>query len=88
LIEKFYLNEAKSVTTSLEANIKISRDLGPLDDEERLEMQKKSYRELVGGLIYLANATRPDIAYAANVLSRFCIDPGTSHWLRSAEKTA
>jgi len=81
LIEKFNLNEAKSVTIPLEANIKISRDLGPHDDEERLEMQRKPYRELVGGLIYLANATRPDIAYAANALSRFCTDPGTSHWL-------
>lgn len=81
LIEKFYLNDAKSVATPLEANIKISRDLGPHNDEERIEMQKKPYRELVGGLIYLANATRPDIAFAANALSRFCTDPGTSHWL-------
>lgn len=80
LVERFYLNDAKSTATPLDANMKISRDLGPHNDEERLEMEKKPYRELVGGLIYLANATRPDIAFAAHALSRFCSDPGVSHW--------
>jgi len=47
-------------------------------------MQKRPYRKLVGGLIYLANATRPDIAYAANVLSRFCTDP--VHHIGSSQK--
>lgn len=54
--------------------------MGPINEEERLEVQKKPYRELVGGLIYLANATRPDIAFVANVLSRFCSVPGITHW--------
>lgn len=81
LIDKFHLADAKDVTTPLEANIKISKELGSYNKEERLEMQKKPYRELVGGLIYLANATRPDIAFAAGTLSRFCSDLGTLHWV-------
>ena len=44
-------------------------------------MKDRPYRELVGGLIYLANATRPDIAFTASVLSRFCSNPGHEHWL-------
>jgi len=43
-------------------------------------MKNWPYRELVGGLIYLANAVRPDIAFAASTLSRFCADPGELHW--------
>jgi len=35
-------------------------------------------RELVGGLIYLANAMRPDIAFAVSTLSCFCANPGMS----------
>lgn len=44
-------------------------------------MKNRPYRELIGGLNYLANATRPDIAFAASTLSRFCNDPGRTHWL-------
>ncbi|KMQ87485.1 retrovirus-related pol polyprotein from transposon tnt 1-94 [Lasius niger] len=43
-------------------------------------MEDKPYRELVGGLIYLASATRPDLSFTASVLSRFCSRPGIAHW--------
>jgi len=80
LIKKFNMQDSKSTSTPVESNTKISKELGPLDDAERIEMQNKPYRELIGGLIYLANATRPDIAFAAATLSRFCSDPGKAHW--------
>lgn len=54
--------------------------MSPTSEDEREEMKNRPYRELVGGLIYLANATRPDIAFAASTLSRFCTDPGGLHW--------
>ncbi|XP_067131301.1 uncharacterized protein [Centruroides vittatus] len=44
-------------------------------------MRNRPYRELIGSLIYLANATRPDIAFAASTLSRFCADPDKTHWM-------
>jgi len=66
LINKFNFNDAKETVTPLDANIKISKDLGSQTDEEHIEINRKPYRELIGGLIYLANATRPDIASAAN----------------------
>jgi len=31
-------------------------------------------------LIYLANATRPDLAFVAGALSRFCTNPKEAHW--------
>lgn len=80
LLKKFNMNSAKTVSTPIGLNIKITKDLEPKNDEEREQMKNRPYRELVGGLIYLANATRPDIVYAANTLSRFCSDPGEEHW--------
>ena len=38
------------------------------------------YRDAIGSLLNLANATRPDIAYGVNVLSRHQIDPREEDW--------
>jgi hypothetical protein len=38
------------------------------------------YCELIGSLLYIANTTRPDIAQAVGVLSRYRSAPTTSHW--------
>ena len=81
LIEKFDMEQAKAVSTPIEPNLKITKEASPSTEEERPEMRNRPYRELIGGLIYLANATRPDISFAASTLSRFCADPGNDHWL-------
>jgi len=49
--------------------------------KKKEEMQEKPYKELVGSLIYLANATRPDIAFISNVLSRYYSNPQQKHWI-------
>ncbi|XP_043483459.1 secreted RxLR effector protein 161-like [Leptopilina heterotoma] len=38
------------------------------------------YRETIGSLLYLSAATRPNIAYAVNVLSRHQINPTENEW--------
>jgi hypothetical protein len=38
------------------------------------------YSQIIGSLMYLASATRPDIAYAVSKLSRFVSNPGSEHW--------
>lgn len=43
-------------------------------------MKDIPYRQLVGALMYLAVATRPDIAYAVGVLAHFGANPGPAHW--------
>jgi hypothetical protein len=43
-------------------------------------MRDKPYMSAVGVLMYLAIATRPDIAHAAGVLCRFMSKPGPAHW--------
>ena len=38
------------------------------------------YSQIIGSLMYLASATRPDISFAVSKLSRFVSNPGDVHW--------
>ena len=38
------------------------------------------YSQIIGSLMYLASATRPDISFAVCKLSRFVLNPGDDHW--------
>ncbi|XP_076930795.1 uncharacterized protein LOC143595730 [Bidens hawaiensis] len=43
-------------------------------------MAKVPYASAVGSLMYAMVCTRPDIAHAVGVVSRFMSDPGKEHW--------
>jgi len=43
-------------------------------------MSRVPYASVVGTLMYAMVCTRPDIAYAVGVLSRFMSKPGKEHW--------
>ena len=80
IIEKFDMTCANPASTSIETGVKLSREDEPSLKEEENEMRQIPYRELVGCLNYLANTTRPDLAFAASTLSRFNSNPGRNHW--------
>ena len=52
----------------------------PGPPEKQTVMATMSYRELVGTLLYLTVATRPNISYTVGVLCRFAENPGPLHW--------
>lgn len=80
MLQKFGMDNCKPISTPLEPNQKLTKEDKPTTREEALSMQRTPYRELIGSLIYLANATRPDLQSAANALNRFCTNPGHIHW--------
>lgn len=47
------------------------------------ENQKSEYQSLVGSLMYLMTATRPDLSYTISVLSKFNSSPTMEHLLRA-----
>lgn len=63
----------KSVATPLVANEKWMKE----DGEKKVNASL--YRSLVGSLLYLT-ATRPDIMFAASLLSRFMQSPSQIHF--------
>jgi hypothetical protein len=51
-----------------------------LRKNKRLGKDHLKYSQIIGSLMYLASATRPNISFVVSKLSRFSSNPGTDHW--------
>ena len=80
ILHDFQMSDCNPSHMPMEESLRLSSSMSPKSVEERLAMKDIPYRELVGKLLYLAVATRPDISYAVGVLCRFVENPGTAHW--------
>lgn len=80
IIKKFNMSDAKPRSTPLPAGIVLSADDSPQSAEESSEMRNVPYREALGSLMWLQVATRPDLSFTVNLLSRFANNPGQAHW--------
>jgi len=72
ILKKSHMEKCKPVDTPLVVNEKLS--LNDANDK----VDAAVYRSLIGSLLYLS-ATRPDIMYAASLLSRFMHSPRQAH---------
>ena len=52
----------------------------PRDEDEEVLGPEVPYLSVIGALMYLANQTRPDIAFAVNLLARHSAAPTKHHW--------
>ena len=53
----------------------------PRDEGEEILGSEFPYLSLIGALMYLANSTRTDIAFAVNLLARHSAAPTKRHWV-------
>ena len=74
MLKKFAQTEAKSVSTPADFNVKLQKE-----DSVSRPVDTISYQSIVGRLLYAAITTRPDIAQAVGVVSKFCANPTQSH---------
>jgi hypothetical protein len=51
-----------------------------LKKNQRISRDQLRYSQIVGSLMYLARATRPDISFDVSKLSRFVSNPGDDNW--------
>lgn len=75
VIQQFGMEDAKTKSTPLSPAVKLSKHEG-----EELDKETYPYGTLVGKLMFLAVATRPDIAYSVGTLARFISSPNLTHW--------
>ncbi|GKD83712.1 hypothetical protein Tco_1350551 [Tanacetum coccineum] len=74
------IDNGKSVQMSLGGHFKLSLKDCPARDCDVERMSKVPYANAVGSLMYLMVCTRPVIAYAVSVVSRYLANPGKNHW--------
>ena len=73
VLKKFNMSDCKPCNTPCEVGLKWSTN------STQKKVDGKLYRQLVGNLLYLT-ITRPDIAYAVGIVSRYMADPHIEHW--------
>jgi hypothetical protein len=72
ILEHFGMKECKMLSTPMDGRVHKKK-------EEELAADKQEYQILLGSLMYLSTATRPDLAYALGRLSRFAREPSIIH---------
>ncbi|KAK9146217.1 hypothetical protein Sjap_006120 [Stephania japonica] len=80
ILRRFNMQDCKPISTPLSINFKLSSSISPSSEEERMEMSRKPYASAVGRLMFAMICTRPDIAQAVGVISRYMANPGREHW--------
>ena len=76
VLAKFDMSDCNSVTTPLPLGFRPI----PATDNEFSNTKDLPYAQLVGSILYLSTITRPDLAYAANTLSRHLSKWNEDHW--------
>ena len=80
VLARFSMSDAKAVGSPLAAHFSLSKKQSPSDEEGKDRMSNIPYASAIGSLMYAMVCTRPDIAHAVGVVSRYMSNPGKHHW--------
>ncbi|GBN68862.1 hypothetical protein AVEN_8292-1 [Araneus ventricosus] len=70
------MHESHPATIPLDTNKSITKLIANMEDLTRIP-----YQAAVGSLPYAAQATRPEIGYAVNLVCQFCSNPSRTPWI-------
>ena len=73
VLSRFGYSDCKPASTPYDPSVLLRKN-------RRITRDQLRYSQIIGSLMYLASATRPDISFAVSKLSRFVSNPGDDHW--------
>lgn len=79
VLKRFNMDKAKLAATPLASHFKLSKDMCLSTQALKDEMAVVPYASAVENLMYAMVSTRPDIAHAMGVVSRYMQNPGREH---------
>jgi len=79
MLERFKMTDCSPAKTPMELNAKVelARKKESLNEPK---IENIPYLEAIGSLLYVSQISRPDIAYAVNVVSSYSKEPKWHHW--------
>jgi hypothetical protein len=82
VLKHFYMEKAHPLSTPMVVrSLDVKKDpFRPREDDEEILGPEVPYLSAIGALMYLANCTRPDIAFSVNLLARYSSAPTRRHW--------
>ena len=78
--KNFIMESAKPLSTPLSMHVKLRTGKCPKSNDEKEFMSKIRYQSIVGSLMCVMIATRPNIAFPMGVVSRFLPNSSNKHW--------
>ncbi|PHT74703.1 Cyclic nucleotide-gated ion channel 1 [Capsicum annuum] len=90
VLKRFYVDGAYLLSTPMVIRpLDVNKDLfRPQEKNEELLGPEIPYLSAIGALMYLANNTRPDIAFLVNLLARFEDCKSEDNWMFSVRKSS
>ncbi|GJV70524.1 retrotransposon protein, putative, ty1-copia subclass [Tanacetum coccineum] len=79
ILKRFYMENSKRGTIPMQEKLKLSKSQGASTPAEKQRMQNIPYASAIGSIMYVVRCTRPDVAFAQNMTSRFQQNPGEEH---------
>ncbi|GKD68578.1 retrotransposon protein, putative, ty1-copia subclass [Tanacetum coccineum] len=80
ILKKFRMENSKKGYTPMMEKPDYRKSQGVKTPTEVQRMQRVPYASAIGSIMYAVRCTRPDVAFAQNLCSRFQRNPGEIHW--------
>ncbi|GJZ76759.1 retrotransposon protein, putative, ty1-copia subclass [Tanacetum coccineum] len=80
ILKRYKMDNSKRGHIPMQERLDLNKTQGASTPKEVKRMQNVPYASVVGSIMYAVRCTRPDVAFAQNITSRFQQNPGESHW--------
>nr|GFA52589.1 retrotransposon protein, putative, Ty1-copia subclass [Tanacetum cinerariifolium] len=80
ILKRYSMENSKRGSIPMQEKLKLSKSQCASTPAEMKRMQNVPYASNVGSIMYAVRCTRPDVAFAQNITSRFQQNLGDIHW--------
>ncbi|GJY95772.1 retrotransposon protein, putative, ty1-copia subclass [Tanacetum coccineum] len=80
ILKRFHMKNSKRGSILMQEKLRLSKSQGASTPAELKRIQNVPYDSAMGSIMYAVRCTRPNVAFAQNITSRFQQNPGDLHW--------